>query len=352
MTSNLTKEPIRLISLGVVAYNEEKALPALLEEICAQDIDHGMVEVVLVNSDSSDGTRACMEQFATKNAQMGAAEGFGFARVQVLDNPKRIQSAGWNVAIENFTGDALVRVDAHASIPADFLSATVAVLNEGEDVCGGMRPTMIEPGQETPWRQVLYLAEESAFGSSVADYRRACEPRYVNSLFHAAYRREVLEKVGLFNEMLLRTEDNDFHYRIRQAGYQIKLDPRIISKQFIRSSLGRMLKQKHGNGYWIGRTVFVQPGCLQVYHFAPFVLVMGALIMALVGLGFSWMPFLVCLALYAVLCCLLSVYAVSQSDQKNICMIALPLVFAGIHLSYGIGTLSGLVKGLISKEGK
>ena len=350
MAQMKAKEPIRLISLGVVAYNEQAALPALLAEICAQDIAHEMVEIVLVNSASTDDTRACMEQFAAKNDQLSAKEGFGFAGVQVLDNPKRIQSAGWNVAIENFTGDALVRVDAHASIPADFLSANVAVLNEGEDVCGGMRPTMIEPGQETSWRQVLYLAEESAFGSSVADYRRACEPRYVKSLFHAAYRREVLDAVGLFNEKLLRTEDNDFHYRVRQAGYQIKLDPRINSKQFIRSSLGRMLKQKYGNGHWVGRTLYVQPGCLQVYHFAPFTLVMGALVMALIGLGFSWMPFLVCLVLYALLCCLLSVYAVSQSDQKNPCMIALPLVFAGIHIWYGVGTVTGLVKGLFSKD--
>ncbi len=346
------KPPIKLISLGVVAYNEQDALPGLLAQVRAQDLPHECIEVVLVNSASTDGTRACMEDFAASNVQRDAADGYGFANVQVLDNPARIQAAGWNVAIRNFTGDALVRVDAHASIPSDFLSANVAVLNEGEDVCGGMRPTMIEPGQETPWRQTLYLAEESAFGSSVADYRRACEPRYVDSLFHAAYRREVLAAVGFFNEDLLRTEDNDFHYRVRRAGYRIKLDPRINSKQFIRSSLSRMLKQKYGNGYWVGRTVFVQPDCLKTYHFAPFVLVAGALVLLAVGVAFSWLPFAACAALYALLCCALSVYAVSQSDVRNATMIALPVVFADIHISYGFGTLFGLVKGLFSKKEK
>ena len=346
------KPPIKLISLGIVAYNEQDALPGLLAQVRAQDLPHECIEVVLVNSASTDGTRACMEDFAASNAQRNAADGYGFANVQVLDNPARIQAAGWNVAIRNFTGDALVRVDAHASIPSDFLSANVAVLNEGEDVCGGMRPTMIEPGQETPWRQTLYLAEESAFGSSVADYRRACEPRFVDSLFHAAYRREVLDAVGFFNEDLLRTEDNDFHYRVRQAGYRIKLDPRINSKQFIRSSLSRMLKQKYGNGYWVGRTVFVQPCCLKTYHFAPFVLVAGALVLLAVGVAFSWLPFAACAALYALLCCALSVYAVSQSDVRNATMIALPVVFAGIHISYGFGTLFGLIKGLFSKKEK
>ncbi len=349
MARTAEKEAIGLISLGVVAYNEQDALPQLLADICAQDIPHHQVEVVLVDSASTDGTRRCMEEFAVKNTRLTQAEGFGFARVQVLDNPARIQAAGWNVVLRNFSGDALVRVDAHASLSIDFLSANVAVLNEGEDVCGGMRPTMIEPGQVTPWHQVLHLAEESAFGSSVADYRRACEPRYVKSLFHAAYRREVLDTVGTFNEKLLRTEDNDFHYRVGQAGYRIKLDPRINSKQFIRSSLGRMLKQKYGNGHWIGRTLFIQPACLQLYHFAPFILVAGALILALFGLAVSWKPFLLCAALYALLCIALSVYAVMQSNQKNALMIALPLVFAGIHLSYGVGTITGLVKGLFSR---
>lgn len=366
------EEAINIISLGIVAYNEQDSLPGLLRQVCAQDFPHERIEIVLVNSASTDNTRALMEQFAAENvagaasagtasAGVGSAAGegagaagatAGFVRVQVLDNPARIQAAGWNVAIQNFTGDALVRVDAHASIPSDFISANVAVLNEGEDVCGGMRPTTIEPGCETPWRQTLYLAEESAFGSSVADYRRECEPRYVDSLFHAAYRREVLDKVGLFNEQLLRTEDNDFHYRVRQAGYRIKLDPRINSKQFIRSSFSRMLKQKYGNGYWVGRTVFVQPGCLKLYHFAPFVLVAGALLLAAIGAAFTWLPFAVCAALYVLLCCALSIYAVSQSNERNATMIALPVCFAGIHLSYGIGTLFGLIRGLFTKKGK
>ena len=249
-----TPAPIQLMSVGIVAYNEAAYLPELLAQLRAQDYDHSRIELVLVDSASTDDTLQIMEAFAAQNAAADAAqagageqragvgeqarvpagatgEGFGFARVQVLSNPKRIQAAGWNVAIASFTGDALVRVDAHASIPPSFVSANVAVLNEGEYVCGGMRPTCIAPGEETPWRATLHVAEESAFGSSVATYRRAPEARYVNSLFHACYRREVFDAVGGFNETLLRTEDNDFHYRVREAGFQIKLDPRINSTQ-------------------------------------------------------------------------------------------------------------------------
>ena len=73
-------------------------------------------------------------------------------------------------------------------------------------------------------------------------------------MFHAAYRRQVFDKVGFFNENLARTEDNEIHYRMREAGFKLCFDPDIISYQHIRSSLPKMLKQKYSNGLWIGKT--------------------------------------------------------------------------------------------------
>lgn len=88
----------------------------------------------------------------------------------------------------------------------------------------------------------------------------------MKSLFHAAYRREVFEEIGHYNESLARTEDNEIHYRMRKAGFKLRFCPDIISYQHTRSSLPKMLKQKYGNGYWIGKTSKVCPGCLSIYH--------------------------------------------------------------------------------------
>ena len=334
---------IQLISVGVVAYNEDSILEGILGDLARQTFSHEKIEILLIDSASEDGTKAKMRQFAEKNEQ----EGMGFKSIRVLDNPKRIQAAGWNVAIAEYSGDALVRIDAHATVSPDFVERVVAVLNSGECVCGGFRPTVIAPGHETPWSRTLHLAEESAFGSSVASYRREIEAQYVNSLFHGAYRRCVLDTIGGFNEELLRTEDNDFHYRIREAGYQIRLDPSIRSAQFIRSTLTKMLKQKYGNGYWVGRTVFVQPKCLEVYHFAPLVFVLGIALLVILGVLSSWAPFAVCGLLYALVCVLLSARAITQSPTRNAQMIALPVVFFGIHFCYGAGTVIGLARGLL-----
>ena len=113
------------------------------------------------------------------------------------------------------------------------------------------------------------------------------------------FRREVIERVGLYDERLARTEDNDYFYRVREAGYKIRFDVRIQSKQIARSSLKRMLKQKYGNGYWIGRTMYVQPKCFRAYHFAPFAFVLGIILLACVGFLRGWAPFVACAALYA-----------------------------------------------------
>ena len=102
------------ISFCVIARNEEKALPHLLEDLLGQTFPKNRIEVLLIDSMSNDKTGAIMQAFAD-------AHGTEYKRVNVLANPGRILAAGWNVALEHFTGDAILRVDAHASIPADFI---------------------------------------------------------------------------------------------------------------------------------------------------------------------------------------------------------------------------------------
>lgn len=335
-------KPIKLVSVGVVAYNEEATLNNVLDDIRAQDFPHERIEVLLVDSASTDSTRKVMQRFAQ-------SEDAGFENVKILDNPKRILPSGCNVLIDSFSGDVLIRIDAHARIPSDFVSQNVAVLEEGEFVCGGPRPTVSSPS--TPWTDTLLAAESSAFGSSIADYRGSSKKEYVSSAFHAAFRREVIESVGHYDERLARTEDNDYFYRVRLAGYRVRFDKRISSRQIARSTFARMLKQKHGNGFWVGRTLFIQPKCLHAYHFAPLAFVMGIAAMLLAGAFASWWPFLACTAAYALICVALTARTIIQSANRCVHMLALPVVYAGIHIAYGVGTVSGIASGLKNLRG-
>lgn len=322
-----------LVSICVVAYNEEKTLPRLLEDIAKQDYPHKKMEIVLIDSMSVDHTIKIMEDFQMKEHD--------FFDVQILKNPRKRLAAGCNVALDNYKGDAIVRIDAHASIPKDFITKNISLLESGEYVCGGKRPNIID--ESTPWKEILLLAESSMFGSSIASYRRSEKKAYVSSIFHGMYRREVYDKVGKYNEQLGRTEDNEMSYRIRKAGYRICYSPDIVSYQHTRNSLKGMLKQKYGNGYWVALTLKACPACLSSYHFVPLLFVLGIIgtsILALFGIPIfaeiMWGAYWV----VAILMALLSIRGIKKSFMQW----ALPFLFFMLHLSYGVGSLFGIIK--------
>ena len=322
------------VSVCIIAYNEEKTLKSLFSDIVHQDYPHEKMEIILVDSMSTDHTKKIMEEFSNQQN--------GFERVKVLSNPKKNQAAGWNVAIRNSIGDIIIRIDAHTKIPKEFVKKNVNCISSGEDVSGGPRPNIAE--DNNIWKQTLLLAEKSMFGSSIATYRRSHHKTYVKSVFHGAYRREVFEKVGLFNENLGRTEDNEMHYRITKAGYRICYTPDIVSYQHTRNTWHGMIKQKYGNGYWIGLTVGICIKCFSVYHFIPFCFVLALIIGGILAVGGIGWPLVTLVILYSLVNILMSVASIVNEKKKHLSYLLLPFIFVSLHISYGIGTIIGLLK--------
>lgn len=327
-----------IVSICVVAYNEENYLPKLFDDILSQTYPKEKTEIVLVDSASTDGTKAVLESFKRDYEN-------SYHSIVIADNPKKLLAAGCNTAIRASSGDIIVRIDAHAQIPPEFVENNVRHHENGEFVTGGARPNIIDG--DTPYKRTLLMAESSMFGSSIADYRRNTEKSYVKSIFHGAYRREVYEKSGLYNEALGRTEDNEMSLRIRDNGYKICMCPDIISYQQTRSSLKKMLKQKYGNGYWVARTLKICPRCISIYHLVPFVFLLG--IICAIGLSFvSWIFPAIYFGLYALVAVLMTVFAIVAEKKRHIVNLILPILFFLLHFSYGFGSLVGFLS-LIKK---
>ena len=323
----------QVLSIGIIAYNEEVFLPNLLEDMKAQKYPHDLIEILLIDSCSTDGTKAIMKRFQQENTD--------FYGIQVLENPRRSQPAGWNVAITHFKGDVLARIDAHTKVSPEYSVYAMEDIQSGEMVVGGIRPAVID--KNTPWTNVLLQVEKSLFGSSINPSRRSTDRTYIKTMFHAAYRREDFEKVGLFNETLLRTEDNEFHYRVRQAGYRLCYDPRIESFQFARGDFKQMVRQKYSNGYWIGRTIKVCPRCISIYHLIPFTFVCAILATTCLSFCGIWQPGMmmwVAYGLFAVANTLISGVSCGFYPQH----IIMPGLFLILHTAYGVGTLLGITK--------
>ena len=321
------------VSLCVVAYNEEEYLPDLLKDLVSQTFPKELTEIVLVDGLSTDHTKDLMLEF--KDYQSG------WLGIKVLDNPKRIQAAGWNIAIQEASGDVIIRIDAHTQIPVEFVEKNMKLQSEGEFITGGLRQCKIK--NPSVWRKMLLEVENSLFGSSVNKTRRSQKKNYVKTMFHAAYRREVFDRVGLFNENLLRTEDNEIHYRIRSADYKLCYDPNIISFQYARSTLKNMIKQKYANGFWIGITARYNFRIISVYHVIPFLFLLGILGSTfLLTLGY-WQPLTLIGASYLFFV-VLEMGKSLISKRTGVLTILFPLIFLVLHLAYGIGTLIGLLK--------
>ena len=323
-----------IVSLCMIAYNEAEALDGVLRDFQLQDYPHELIEIVLVDSMSTDATGAKMERF--KNTD------YGFRNVAIVQCAKKNQAFSWNAALMTATGDVIIRVDAHARIPRNFVSRNVYNLNQGENVVGGGRPNITS--DVSSWKLTLLAAEDSLFGSSVASYRRPpTQKEYLDSLFHAAYRREVIQKVGGFNENLGRTEDNEFHYRIRKAGYKLCCCPDIISYQHSRNNLKDMIRQKYSNGRWIGLTLSECPGCLSYFHFAPFAFVMMIILCSIIAaLGFPILLYTL-LIVYGMFDIVNSVGCFTMKNlQPQFAL--LPIIFPILHVSYGVGTIVGLIQ--------
>lgn len=325
------------VSIIITARNEEKYLPMLFEDILNQTFPLQNIEVVLMDSNSTDNTRLVMEEFKKNNEILS---------VQIVTNERQIQAAGFNEGVKHATGDVVLKIDAHSRIPADFVQKNVDEILAGAYVCGGNRPTVVDSADD--FSKTLHIVEESALGSSIANYRKSDVKRKVNSIFHGMYRKEVFDKVGLADERLLRTEDNEFHYRVRKAGYDIIFNPEIESYQYIRPTFTKMIQQKFANGYWIGLTSHVCRDCLSLFHFGPGVFVSTLLVLMMLT-PISFAPLLTLVALYLLAVLGLSVFEISK-QKYNHTLLLIPFIMIAVHFAYGIGTIKGWIFGFEFKK--
>lgn len=325
------------VSFIVVALNAASTIGMLLDCLKRQTYPHELIEVILVDGHSTDTTKAEMLKFQEKEK--------GFWEIKVLDNPKRTLPCGWNVALGIAQGDALLRVDAHVTIPDSFIERSVSNLLRGEDISGGKVTSV--PADDSKWSAVLNEAENSMFGGGFAAFRRTKTAGYFNTVAFAIYRKSVFDKVGKYNEALPRTEDNEMHYRMRQAGYRFYYDPEIVSYRKTRADLKKLIKQKALNGYWIGRTLGIEPRCFSLHHFVPLAFVLAIFFTTLLMInGIEW-PAYILWGTYALANVLMTLSAIVVSSRRNWLFLFLPIVFFALHLSYGVATIAGIIRMLI-----
>ena len=327
-----------LVSVVVGLLNEEKFLPRLIEDFKKQTYNHKEIELIFIDGMSKDDSWKILEDFKNSNHD--------FYDVVLLKNPKVILSAGMNVGIKAARGECILKVDCHSHITDNFIENNVKIIEEGEDVCGGPRPNIIENADN--FSKTLLLVEENMFGSGIADYRKKTTKKYVSSVFQGMYKKSIFDKIGLLDEKVGRVEDNELHYRIRKNGYKIRYSNDILSYQYTRPTLKRMLKQKYSNGYWIGKVSHVYPKAFSIFHFVPLAFVL-AIIFSLCMIPITSIFIILLSSVYFLFTILITIMTIIN-NKFNITILLMPIILFLIHVYYGVGTLVGLIKGFSWKK--
>lgn len=322
------------ISVILPIRNEQKYIAKCLRSIISQDYINERYEVLVVDGMSTDSTRTIVKQFQKR-----------YKNIKLLDNPAKITPVGLNIGICHAKGNIIIRVDGHATLGENYLSQCVRFLESSSADCVG---GPIESMSDTTVGKAIALAMSSFFGVGNARFRTSGKEGYVDTLAFGAYRKEVFKKIGLFGENLVGCEDDEFNYRLRKNGGRIFLTPEIKSYYYPREKLKDLWVQYFRYGLAKVRVVQKYLRIMQLRQFVPPVFVL-----ALLGTGIF--AFFSRFAFYVFGLIALSYLVVSVLVSGKISMAKgiryfplLPIVFAILHISYGLGFVIGLIRLLTS----
>jgi len=318
--------PAPFVTVIMPIRNEAGFIERSLGAVLAQDYPADRLEVLVVDGMSTDGTREKVQAWLAL-----------YPNLRLLDNPGRIVPTGLNAGLREARGEVIIRVDGHCEIAPDYVRRCVELLERtGADNVGGVQRAV----SDTWVGRAIALATSSAFGVGGARFHYAREPGWADTVYLGAYRREVFERIGGFDEELVRNQDDEFNFRLLQAGGRIWLDPCIRVVYYSRPTLRRLWRQYFEYGLYKVRVMQKRGGVASPRHLVPagFVLGLGA---TLVPASLARLPLLALAvaAPYAVANLLASLWA-ARCTWRTLPL--LPVAFATMHLSYGLGFLWGL----------
>ena len=329
--SNL--EDINLPSVSVImpVYNEAEYIDRSLGAVLNQDYPSEKIEVILVDGISSDATREKIALCAGKRAN-----------VILIDNPKKIVSAGLNMAIQRAKGTILVRVDGHCEIAPDYIRNCVQHLMDSDIVgVGGAMETV----GETPLAKTIALAMSSRFGVGNSAFRTTQgRSMYVETVPFPAYWRAEVLAAGPFDEELVRNQDDEYNYRLCSRGGKLLLAANVHSRYYSRSNLRSLWQQYYQYGYFKVRVMQKHFRQMRLRQFVPAIFLAGLAASILFALTVSkgWLLLAVYTGLYLASDLSVTVWIASQRGVRHI--ILLSIAFAILHLSYGLGFWHGLAR--------
>ena len=330
-----------MLSVIVPIYNEEKYIAVCLDSILSQDYPHSDLEILLVDGMSTDNTRTILKKYLDR---------YNF--IKLLDNPKRIAPCAMNVGIKAAKGDIIMRLDAHAFYEEKYFSKIVEWHKKMPDAwnIGGICDTKVI--KQTPTSMAIAKVMSDKFGVGNSTFRTGSDKEWLeaDTVPFGCYKREVFDKIGMYNEKLVRVQDIELNKRVKHAGGKIIMVPSIKCTYIPRDNYKAFYNNRYLTGFWVIRTCFITGTTknLGLRHFIPACFVLSILL-PLLGMIFCPLIGLISLFIVTLYGSLMLARSITIKD-KTTTVGHLFKAFCCIHFSYGLGSIVALFKSLFSKN--
>jgi len=326
------------ISIIIPILNEEKYIKNCLDSIVKSDFDKNQMEVLLIDGGSSDKTIEIIREYQKK-----------YPFFKLFHNPKKIVPVAMNIGIKEAKGEYIIRLDAHSSYPKDYFTKLIYWHKKlNADNVGGVVVTEIKNKTLTSNAIKNVLSDKlgvgSAFRSGVSEIKE------VDTVPFGCYRKEVFDKIGLYDERLVRNQDIELNKRLKRNGGKIYLIPEVKSTYFARETFLDLAKNNFNNGLWNILTAYYTKtlNSLSFRHFVPLIFILSLIFSFILGF-FNKVFFYLCLV---ILFSYLSIISIrSFQIKKDTTFFHQLLAFLVLHFSYGIGEIVGIFKLIRSRYG-
>ena len=326
---------MNMVSIIIPCRNEEKYIGRCLDSLLANDYPRKVLEIVVIDGMSRDRTREIVNEYCLK-----------YPFIKMIDNPWHIKPKALNIGVTSTKSDVVMRIDAHADYAENYISKLVhGLFQYNADNIGGVRETY---SGDTPMANAIAVGISHPFSVGNAYWRTGTKNvRKVDTVFCGCYRREIFDRIGLFNEKLIRTQDKEFNARLIKNGGVIILDPSVRCTYFPRTRLRDYLKWNFTCASWqFYARRFTNSRMTSWRNYIPLLFLLYHFI---VGFSFLWIPYqLACIMTIPLVFYwfLVLYFSTKLALRKNslICFPLLFLIFPATHYLYGFSSLYGFIK--------
>lgn len=322
-------------SVVIPCRNEKMYIGKCIDSIYRNKYETGLIEVVVCDGVSNDGTLKILEEYREK-----------YPAIAVLTNERQTTQYALNMGIEKSRNDVVFILGAHSELADNFFSTCNQILQEHADIMcvGGVLRNICEDGSST----IIAEAMSSPFGVGNAHFRTGVKDGEVDTVAFGCYRREVFKQIGLFDERLGRNQDDEFNYRLVKNRLKIWLTNQTYVKYYVRTSYKKLSRQYYQYGYW---KVFVNKEhktITTIRQLVPLLFVLflitGAIASLIIPVLFIGYAAIIGLYLLMAL-----IFAFKQQGGIK-AAIGIVVAFLVLHISYGWGYLIGIIDFLLLRK--